>query len=78
MVRAECSATIPVAGASALADVVTAALPPFASAPHKDSRAPQNLYPIAGLERELRHRLGDPQLLYRALRVAATSPEWWR
>jgi hypothetical protein len=78
MVRAECSATIPVPEASALADVVTAALPPFASAPHKDSRAPQNLYPIAGLERELRHRLGDPQLLYRALRVAATSPGSWR
>jgi hypothetical protein len=43
----------------------------FASAAYKDSRAPQNLYPIAGLERELRRRLGDPQVLYRALRAAA-------
>ena len=34
-----------------------AALPAFASAPHKDTRSPQNLYPIAGLERELRRRL---------------------
>ena len=34
----------------------------FASVDYKDSRAPQNLYPIGGLERELRHRLGDPKL----------------
>jgi hypothetical protein len=72
VVRGECTANLAVAEAAALADLVTGALPPFASAPHKDSRAPQNLYPIGGLERELRHRLGDPQLLYRALRVAAT------
>jgi hypothetical protein len=57
--------------AVALADQVTAALPRFASEAHKDGRAPQNLYPIAGLERDLRHRLGDPQILYRALRQAA-------
>jgi len=43
----------------------------FVSAPYKDSRAPQNLYPIAGLERELRRSLGDPRLLYHALRQAA-------
>lgn len=73
VVRGECSANVTLAEAAALADAVTAALPRFASAPHKDSRAPQNLYPIAGLERELRHRLGDPQVLYRALRVAAAS-----
>ena len=47
--------------------------PRFASEPHKDARAPQNLYPIGGLERELRRRLGDSGLLYRALRVASTS-----
>ena len=40
-------------------------------AAHKDARAPQNLYPIGGLERELRRRLGDSRLLYRALRSAA-------
>jgi hypothetical protein len=71
VVRAECSANLPVPRAAALADAVTAALPRFASAPHKEGRAPQNLYPIAGLERELRHRLGDPHVLYRALRRAA-------
>jgi hypothetical protein len=71
VVRAECSATIAVAEAAVLADTVTAALPRFASAPHKDSRAPQNLYPIAGLEREMRRRLGDQALLYRRLQVSS-------
>ena len=56
-----------------LADATAAALPRFASEPHKDDRAPQNLYPIAGLERELRRRLGDPGVVYRALRRAAAD-----
>ena len=72
IVRCEAGVPRDIAGAFALADRVTALLPRFASAPHKDSRAPQNLYPIAGLERALRRRLGDPGLLERALRVAAT------
>jgi hypothetical protein len=71
VVRGECSAALTVSRAAALADLLTAALPRFASAAHKDGRAPQNLYPIAGLERELRRRLGDPQIVYRALRRAA-------
>ena len=50
----------------------TAILPTFASAPHKDARAPQNLYPIGGLERHLRHRLGDAAVIYRALRRASS------
>ena len=45
----------------------------FASVEYKDSRAPQNLYPIAGLERALRRRLGEPSVLYRALRRAAAA-----
>jgi hypothetical protein len=73
VVRGECSANLAPADAAAVADRVTAALPRFASEAHKDGRAPQNLYPIAGLERELRHRLGDPQVLYRALRLAAAT-----
>ena len=36
--------------------------PRYASAQHKEARAPQNLYPISGLERELRRRLGDETL----------------
>ena len=38
-------------------------LPRFASSPYKDPRAPQNLTPIAGLERKLRGMLGDQRLL---------------
>ena len=73
LVRCEVSGDMETATAVRLADRVTATLPRFASAPHKDPRAPENLYPIAGLERELRRRLGDPNLMYRALRVAAIA-----
>ena len=71
VVRCECSPDLRLPVAQELADRVTATLPRFASEPHKEPRAPQNLYPIAGLERELRRRMGDPQLLYRALRRSA-------
>jgi hypothetical protein len=74
VVRCECSSDLAPADAIALADATSAALPRFASEPHKDTRAPQNLYPIGGLERELRRRLGDAALLYRALRAAARVP----
>ena len=71
VVRVECPADLPVAEVTRLAGLSQRCLGRFASAAYKDSRAPQNLYPIAGLERELRRRLGDPRLLYRALREAA-------
>jgi hypothetical protein len=71
IVRLEVSADQPVADAAAQADRLAATLGRFASHETKDARAPQNLYPIAGLERELRRRLGDPALLFRALRSAA-------
>ena len=71
VVRIECSADLPVSEVSRLAALSQKCLGRFASAGYKDARAPQNLYPIAGLERELRRRLGDPRLLYRALLVAA-------
>jgi hypothetical protein len=73
IVRCEASAALRADAAILLADRVAATLPRFASEPHKDPRAPQNLYPIAGLERSLRHRLGDPAVLYRSLRVAAAG-----
>ncbi|RBQ18209.1 hypothetical protein DP939_20145 [Spongiactinospora rosea] len=56
-----------------LADSITLALPQLAGVDYKDPRAPQNLTPIGGLEKLLRHRLGDPRLLYRALRTAAAA-----
>jgi hypothetical protein len=74
VVRLECSADLPVPEVTRLGYLTARLLPPLASAPYKDPRAPQNLVPIGGLERELRHRLGDQQVLYRALRVAAMPP----
>ena len=71
VVRLECSADLPVPEVVRLADLSARLLPPLASSPHKDPRAPQNLVPIGGLERELRRRLGDQQILYRSLRSAA-------
>ena len=71
VVRIECAPDLPVDEVTRLASLSQRSLGRFASTPYKDSRAPQNLYPIAGLERELRRRLGDQRLLYRALREAA-------
>lgn len=73
VVRVECSADLAVPAVLDLANLSQVCLGRFASTQYKDARAPQNLYPIAGLERELRRRLGDPQLLYRALRRSAAG-----
>lgn len=73
IVRCEVPAVGEVAASAERASTVTFALGRFASEPHKDTRAPQNLYPIAGLEQELRRRLGDARLMERALRVASAS-----
>lgn len=74
VVRCEAPADLALPELFRLADTAAATLPSFASQPHKDPRAPQNLYPIAGLERRLTHHLGDAAYLERTLRelVAAT------
>jgi hypothetical protein len=72
VVRCESGADMKPDEAVRLADAVTLALPSLAGVDYKDPRAPQNLVPIGGLEKLLRHRLGDPRLLYRSLRAAAT------
>lgn len=74
IVRVECSADLTVGQAVELADLSVVTLPRFASTPYKDPRAPQNLIPIAGLERRLRALLGDARLLHRALTFAAARP----
>jgi hypothetical protein len=71
VVRLEVSADLPRVEAIRLADVSTVTLPRFASSPYKDARAPQNLTPIAGLERRLRGMLGDQRLLVRSLSAVA-------
>jgi hypothetical protein len=67
VVRLEVDAHQGLGSAQALADVASAALPAFASAPGRDPRAPQNLYPVGALETRLRHRLGDAELVHRAI-----------
>ena len=68
--RVEAPEAIGIAQARVLADR-TAALLPLAAMPlHLDPRAPQNLVPIAALEKELRRWLGDEGLVRRALRLA--------
>jgi hypothetical protein len=71
IVRLECSAELTPEEAIELADLSLVTLPRFASNPYKDPRAPQNLIPIAGLERRLRGLLGDARLLHRVLAAAA-------
>ncbi len=71
VVRLEVAGDAPVDETRAVAGRLAAALGRFASEGHKDPRAPQNLYPIAGLEKQLKRRLGDPGLWFRALRAAA-------
>jgi hypothetical protein len=66
IVRCEVRAGVRLAGATALADRVTAELPRYAGRP-SDPRTPQNLAPVAGLETWLRHRMGDRAMVRRAL-----------
>jgi hypothetical protein len=70
IVRVECSPDLTPEQAIELAELSAATLPRFASSPYKDPRAPQNLVPIAGLERRLRGMLGDARVLHRALTLA--------
>jgi hypothetical protein len=73
IIRCEASGQLPTADVITLADRTAAVLPVVASEPHLDPRAPQNLVPIAALERRLRHLMGDAGLVYRALREAVSE-----
>ena len=70
IVRGEVAAALELERAAMIAGRTTALIPAVASESHIDPRAPQNLVPIAALERELRRRLGDAGYVYRALRSA--------
>jgi hypothetical protein len=67
IVRLETSIATGIDFARQLADLTSAVLPVFATEWGRDPRAPQNLYPVAQLERELHHRLGDKLLIKRAI-----------
>ena len=73
VVRCEASPAITGPELTHLADQTAALLPRFASTPQRDKRAPQNLYPIGGLEDTLKHRLGDRRIIERQLRTAAAA-----
>lgn len=70
IVRCEASGGLPLEQVRTIADRTAAVLPLTASVGHIDPRAPQNLVPIGALESELRHQMGDPLLVNRALREA--------
>ena len=71
LVRCEAPAALELDDVISLADVSSVLLPRFASLPYWDKRAPQNLVPVAGLEKRLRHLLGDRELVYRMIRDGA-------
>jgi hypothetical protein len=73
IVRCEASGRLARDDVRTIADRTAALLPLVGSEPYVDPRAPQNLVPIGALERELRHRMGDPGLVYRALRHAVSE-----
>jgi uncharacterized protein len=67
VVRLETAADDGLEAARARADASAGLLPAFASDPAHDPRAPQNLLPIGGLESRLRHLMGDPLMVRRAI-----------
>jgi hypothetical protein len=74
--RLETSGALDLDLAREVADISARELPRFASSPEHDPRAPQNLYPIGGLETALRHLLGDHLLLRRAIESRLHDAAW--
>lgn len=74
--RLEASAAHGLDNARRIADATARELPRFASAPERDPRAPQNLYPIGGLEGVLRHLLGDHLVVRRAIEARLHREPW--
>lgn len=70
MVRLEVPGDLAREEARRLVDLACGALPRYSGVAHCDKRAPQNLQPIAALEKELRRRCGDRALALRAVRAA--------
>jgi hypothetical protein len=73
VVRCEVSAAHGIEAAINFSNLTTTLLPEAASERHRDARAPQNLVPIAGLERELRRRLGVSPFLQRMIIEAVAA-----
>ncbi len=71
LVRVETDAEL--AAAPRLADQSLDLFSRLASEPYRDPRAPANLIPIGGLERELRRRLGQRELVRRRILAYAAG-----
>ncbi len=67
VIRVEVSTGVGDDMAVRLAAMSAATLPRFASEPHREGRAPQNLYPIGALEDDLHHSLGNHLWVRRAV-----------
>lgn len=70
VVRLEVPAGVGLQIAQHSADAAASWLPAYASAHHRDPRAPVNMAPVAGLERHLHRLQGDRRLALRAVRAA--------
>ncbi len=75
VVRCEASGQLPREDVRTIADRTAAILPKVASEAHMDPRAPQNLVPVAALERQLKHLMGDRALVLRSIRAAVHGEE---
>jgi uncharacterized protein len=71
--RLEAKAARGLEEAQALADLSAREMQRFASDAMRDPRAPQNLYPIGGLEARLKHLLGDASVVRRAVEARIHS-----
>jgi uncharacterized protein len=73
IVRLELDAQMNIAQAQRIATQSALFIPHFASLPHKDPRSPQNLIPVGALEKELKRRLGNRDLLRRQIETYLLS-----
>lgn len=69
IVRLDLYAEVPLTQAIEIADLTTFLIPQYASHPLRDARAPQNLTPIGGLEKELGRLMGNKAVIERRLRT---------
>lgn len=75
LVRCEVRMEMGVVEARRVADRTACMLPNFAGRPGVDPRAPQNLTPVGALEGRLRHLLGHPIVIRRALQALLAGGE---
>ena len=68
IVRLDLYSEVPLEKAREIANLSTVLIPQYASHPIQDPRAPQNLTPVRGLEKELGRYMGDRKLIERRLR----------